>query len=40
MTNELLIASSVLQWVALCAGGIVLLGIARQVGLLHERSAP
>lgn len=40
MTNELLIASSVLQWAALCAGGIVLLGIARQVGLLHERSAP
>ena len=40
MTNELLIASSVLQWVALCAGGVVLLGIARQVGLLHERSAP
>ncbi|HML42655.1 MAG: methylamine dehydrogenase accessory protein MauD [Hyphomicrobium zavarzinii] len=40
MTNELLIASSVLQWVALCAGGLVLLGIARQVGLLHERSAP
>lgn len=40
MTNELLIASSVLQWVALGAGGIVLLGIARQVGLLHERSAP
>lgn len=40
MTDELLIASSVLQWVALCAGGIVLLGIARQVGLLHERSAP
>lgn len=40
MTNELLIASSVLQWIALCAGGVVLLGIARQVGLLHERSAP
>lgn len=40
MTTELLIASSILQWIALCAGGLVLLGIARQVGLLHERSAP
>ncbi len=40
MTTELLIASSILQWIALCAGGVVLLGIARQVGLLHERSAP
>lgn len=40
MTNELLVASSILQWIALCAGGVVLLGIARQVGLLHERSAP
>jgi len=40
MTNELLIASNILQWIALCAGGVILLGIARQVGLLHERSAP
>ena len=40
MMNELIIVSSILQWIALCAGGVVLLGIARQVGLLHERSAP
>jgi methylamine dehydrogenase accessory protein MauD len=40
MAIEFLIVSNVLLWCALVAGAVLLLGIARQVGLLHERSAP
>jgi methylamine dehydrogenase accessory protein MauD len=40
MTLEFLIVSNLLVWLVLGAGAVVLLGIARQVGLLHERSAP
>lgn len=39
MTN-LLIVSNVLLWVAFLAVAVVLLGVLRQVGLLHERSSP
>ncbi|MCS6877785.1 MAG: methylamine dehydrogenase accessory protein MauD [Geminicoccaceae bacterium] len=38
--NTLLLASELLQWLAILAGAVVLLGLARQVGVLHERSAP
>lgn len=38
--NNLLIVSELLQWLLLAAGAVVLLGLARQVGVLHERSAP
>ncbi len=40
MSNEVLIVSNVLLWLAVAVGAVVMLGIARQVGLLHERSAP
>ena len=40
MAIEFLIVSNLLLWCALIAGGVLLLGVARQVGLLHERSAP
>jgi methylamine dehydrogenase accessory protein MauD len=39
MTN-LLIVSNVLLWVAFLGVTVVLLGLMRQVGLLHERSSP
>lgn len=35
-----LIASNVLLWIAFLGVSVVLLGLARQVGLLHERSSP
>lgn len=38
--TDVLIVSNVLLWLALVAGAILLLGLARQVGVLHERSAP
>ncbi len=38
--NSLLIVSELLQWLAIVSGAVVLLGLARQVGVLHERSAP
>ncbi|HMN37243.1 MAG TPA: methylamine dehydrogenase accessory protein MauD [Hyphomicrobium sp.] len=38
--TTLLLASTVLQWIFIGVSGAVLLGLARQVGLLHERSAP
>ncbi len=38
--TTVLIVSEVLQWIALLVGAVVLLGLARQVGVLHERSAP
>lgn len=39
MTN-FLIASNILLWVAFLGVTMVLLGLMRQVGLLHERSSP
>ena len=39
MTN-LLIVSNVLLWVAFLGVTVVMLGLMRQVGLLHERSSP
>lgn len=38
--NEVLIVSNVLLWLLLLAMGVMLMALARQVGLLHERSAP
>ncbi len=37
---EFLIVSNILMWLVMVAGAILLLGLTRQVGLLHERSAP
>lgn len=37
---EALIASDVLLWLAVIALGVLNLALARQVGVLHERSAP
>ncbi|WP_299362121.1 methylamine utilization protein MauJ [uncultured Paracoccus sp.] len=39
MTN-LLIVSNVMLWIAFLGVTIVMLGLLRQVGLLHERSSP
>lgn len=38
--SELHLVSEILQWVAIVVGAVVLLGLARQIGVLHERSAP
>lgn len=38
--STLLLASNLLQWVIIAAGGAIILGLVRQIGLLHERSAP
>lgn len=38
--NTFLIASNILLWVAFLGVSVVLLGLMRQVGLLHERSSP
>lgn len=40
MTFEFLIASNVLLWGAFLALAALMLGVIRQIGLLHERSAP
>ncbi|WP_430009926.1 methylamine dehydrogenase accessory protein MauD, partial [Methylophaga lonarensis] len=40
MTIEFMIASNVLLWAAFLALAALMLGVIRQVGLLHERSAP
>ncbi|WP_046863197.1 methylamine dehydrogenase accessory protein MauD [Microvirga massiliensis] len=40
MTQQLLVASNVLLWLALFGLGIVVVGLMRQIGLLHERSSP
>ncbi|WP_419952783.1 methylamine dehydrogenase accessory protein MauD [Methylobacterium sp.] len=40
MTMQFLIASNLLLWLALIGCAVLLLGLLRQVGLLHERSAP
>lgn len=40
MTTQFLIASNVLLWLAFVGVAVVLLGLLRQVGLLHERSTP
>ncbi|MEE7455265.1 methylamine dehydrogenase accessory protein MauD [Methylorubrum populi] len=40
MTTQFLIASNVLLWLALIGCAVLLLGLLRQVGLLHERSSP
>lgn len=37
---ETLIVSNILLWILLMALGLVTLALARQVGILHERSAP
>jgi methylamine dehydrogenase accessory protein MauD len=38
--TDVLIVSNVLLWLAVVGGALLLLGLARQVGVLHERSAP
>ena len=38
--TDVLIVSNVLLWLAVVGGAILLLGLSRQVGVLHERSAP
>lgn len=38
--TDVLIVSNILLWAAVLTGGILLVGLARQVGVLHERSAP
>ncbi|WP_181704801.1 methylamine dehydrogenase accessory protein MauD [Chthonobacter rhizosphaerae] len=38
--TQFLIASNVLLWIGLLAMGVVMLGLLRQIGLLHERSSP
>ena len=38
--NSFLVASNVLLWLALIGVAVVILGLLRQVGLLHERSSP
>lgn len=40
MAIEFLIVSNILLWLTVIASAVVLLGITRQVGILHERSAP
>ncbi len=40
MTTQFLIASNVLLWLAFIGVAVVMLGLLRQVGLLHERSSP
>lgn len=35
-----LITSNILLWIALLGMSVVVLGLARQIGLLHERSSP
>ncbi|WP_256369454.1 hypothetical protein [Methylophaga sp. SB9B] len=40
MNFEFLIASNVLLWGAFLALAALMLGVIRQIGLLHERSAP
>jgi methylamine dehydrogenase accessory protein MauD len=40
MAIEFLIVSNILLWLTVIASATVLLGITRQVGILHERSAP
>lgn len=38
--NSFLVASNILLWLALIGVAVVMFGLLRQVGLLHERSAP
>lgn len=40
MNVEILIASNVLLWAGFLALAALMLGVVRQIGLLHERSAP
>ncbi|MFD1330926.1 methylamine dehydrogenase accessory protein MauD [Methylopila musalis] len=40
MTTQFLIASNVLLWLAFIGVAVVMLGLLRQIGLLHERSSP
>lgn len=40
MNAEILIASNVLLWAGFLALAALMLGVVRQIGLLHERSAP
>lgn len=40
MTVQFLIASNVLLWLAFVGVAVVMLGLLRQIGLLHERSSP
>lgn len=40
MGTEFLVASNVLLWGAFLAMAALMLGVIRQIGLLHERSAP
>jgi methylamine dehydrogenase accessory protein MauD len=40
MTMQFLIDSNVLLWLALIGCAVLMLGLLRQVGLLHERSSP
>lgn len=40
MAMEFLIISNILLWLTVIGSVVVLLGVTRQVGILHERSAP
>jgi methylamine dehydrogenase accessory protein MauD len=40
MSNELLLASNLLLWIAVLAMGAIIFGMVRQIGILHERVAP
>ncbi len=37
---EIMVVSNVVLWIAVIAMGVLTLALARQIGLLHERSAP
>ncbi|MCK0197910.1 methylamine dehydrogenase accessory protein MauD [Ancylobacter sp. 6x-1] len=40
MTTQFLVASNILLWLAFIGVAVVMLGLLRQIGLLHERSSP
>ena len=40
MSSEILFASNVLLWAGFIALSALMFGVVRQIGLLHERSAP
>ncbi len=37
---EIMVVSNVVLWIAVIGLGVLSLALARQIGLLHERSAP
>ncbi|WP_264300248.1 thioredoxin domain-containing protein [Advenella kashmirensis] len=40
MNTTLLIASNVMLWLGFIGLAVLVMGLIRQIGLLHERSAP